>query len=258
MFRHILKRKEVVLDCFTFDSTAYDYAKISNAKDFIPEWWKETPKGIKVSWQEFDAPTIKACRAFKRYYETGIVIPAWGDITITLFPQGSENYYNYYCSNVNFKTSQSHHKQGIEKFVGNSGCSIKFTTPWLFKSSSKVEYLMNQPIWSSAELANNFTLLPGVVDFRYQHGTNVNYLFEQPLSNNKEVHIEALTPLAMLTPMTDEKIIIKNHLLSLDDFNRLDGDSRLFNNKNVNAFYGLYNRRKRLYDRLKLTEKCPF
>lgn len=258
MFKHILKRKEVVLDCFTADTVAYDYAKIRKANEAIPEWWKETPKGVKVTWQDFDAPTIKACRAFKRYYETGIVIPAWGDIAVNLLKKGSENYYQYYCSNPNFSTDLSHHKTGVEKFVGDSGCTLKFSSPWLIKSNSKTEFLMNQPIWSNHKLSTTFTLLPGVVDFKYQHGTNINYLFELPVEKDKEIFIEALTPLAMFTPMTDEKIVVKNHLLEDKEFNRLFGETRLFNTNTTNKIYGLYNRRKRLYDYLEKTKSCPF
>jgi hypothetical protein len=75
-----LKKKEIVLDCFTYSPLAYEYAKPDFSYKFFPEWFLKLPKTKNVvddkgKTTTFD--TMKACLAFKNYYtENTIMLPA--------------------------------------------------------------------------------------------------------------------------------------------------------------------------------------
>ena len=62
---------DIILDYYTYNPYAYNFAKINHGHHYIPEWWKSTPKVVKGH------PTIKNCPAFIEYYKKGIVIPMW-------------------------------------------------------------------------------------------------------------------------------------------------------------------------------------
>jgi hypothetical protein len=263
MFKHILKKKEIILDCFTNDTIAYDYAKIQYGYQTMPQWWKEMPQSVEGRGGE-DLPTIKACRAFRKHYERAIVMPLWGDLQLKLTSDtDGPHLYEWSCANENFNTDSSHNDFGFEGYTQSDGFNIKFSSPWLFKSKSKIEYVVTQPTWSNRELTDNLVLLPGVVDFKYQFNTNINFFCRKPEESIK-IDIPAQTPMVMYYPLTEDKVIIKNHLVDNSEFNRIHQDFRFFTNKNKKDFFGLYNRRKQLIDsseevKIKpLESSCPF
>ena len=69
------KKKKVVLECFTDNDIAFNYAKIERMDKFFPEWWKKTKK-----YSDKGIPTIKGCVGFIDYYKKGITIPSWNRI----------------------------------------------------------------------------------------------------------------------------------------------------------------------------------
>jgi len=262
MFRHILKEKKIVVDCFTQDPIAYDYAKIKYGHEAIPQWWKDMPTGVSSS-SEDPLVSIKACRGLRRYYDRGFVIPLWGDLHIDIMHKGAEFLFKWECSNPNFSTHGSHNAVGFEGYSKSDGFNIKFTSPWFFKSKSAVEFMMSQPTWSDRELSDNMALLPGVLDFKYQYVTNLNF-FLRTGTSKKRITLEAGTPLAILHPLTEDKVIIKNHLVDKREHDRMVQDCKFFSLGNVKQHFSLYNRRKKLFNSIdeikvnKLESSCPF
>jgi hypothetical protein len=263
MFKHILKKKEIVLDCFTKDTVAYDYAKIQYGYQTMPQWWKDMPNGM-INRDGKEIPTIKACRALRKHYERAIVMPLWGDLNLKLTSEKETNHlYEWSCANKNFNTNESHNDVGFEGYTQGDGFNIKFSSPWLFKSKSNIEYVVTQPTWSNRELTDNLVLLPGVVDFKYQFNTNVNF-FCRKQSKTVSLNIPAQTPITMYYPLTEDKVIIRNHLVNDSEFNRIHQDFGFFSNTERKDFFGLYNRRKQLIDsseevKIKpLESSCPF
>ena len=84
MFFRKKKNDDIILDCYTYNPYAYNFAKINYGYHYIPEWWKKTPKIV-----EKRIATIKNCPAFVEYYTKGIVLPMWCELIIQIKPKGN-------------------------------------------------------------------------------------------------------------------------------------------------------------------------
>jgi hypothetical protein len=250
------KKQEIVLDCFTHLPQVYEYAKIDYANKFIPEWWKET-KGV----IQPDTLTIKRCQGFIDFYKTGIIIPSWFELDLTLTKNTDLKSMKLVSSCDDLSTTGSHHYKQFELFSNNGNRqNIKLQSPWHLKTKENLNFTWSAPIWNSQDTMFNLALLPAVVNYRYQHSTNINYLFERRDIEQK-IKIMPQTPLVMLHPHTDKNIVIKNHLVSLEKFmNVNEGIYQMFFNSSLEQKANVYNKKKKIIDQMDEREpkKCPF
>jgi hypothetical protein len=106
----------------------------------------------------------------------------------------------------------------------------------------------------------NLLLLPAVVNYKYQHSTNINFLFERRDTEQK-IKIMPLTPLVMLHPQTDKNIVIKHHLVSVEEIENLNrGILQMFFHKSLEQKASVYNKKKNIIDQQesRSNKKCPF
>lgn len=220
MIDFFIKKKDVVLDCFTRISEVYEYAKIDSAARYVPQWWKDTPK---ING-DVDRGTIKHCVAFKDYFSRGIVIPSWFEMNLTIYEKNNADnkWFDWESSNSFVSTDRSHHPGQFEKFADIDGKNIKLNSPWGFKTQENISFTATQPTWNLRKQLDFFTVLPGVVNFKYQSFCNVN-LFVLNKEKIQFCNIPALTPLIILHPLSEKKIKIKNHLINDKEWNKVFG-----------------------------------
>lgn len=238
MFNIFKKKKKIVLDCFTHLSYAYDYAKIDKAIKFVPDWWKSTPKFVENN----SKPTVKNCPGFVDFYKNGIVIPSWFELEVTVFEKGYKNNYEWNSSNTDFKTDESHDHYQFAKFAQDDGHNFKITSPWAFKTKENINFTWTQPTWSIRNLLSNFILLPATVNYKYQHGTNINY-FVLNTAERKTFRILPLTPLVIIHAQSEQDIIIKNHLVSEKEYQRIFGVNNLILTRTREEIAGMYSKK---------------
>ena len=211
------KEEPVVVDCYTFSSYAYNYAKIDHARKHIPEWFKN-----QKALTEAGTGTIKHCPAVADYYTKGIVIPLWGEVEITVNPKGSAaGDFTWAASNEDFDLNVgSHDKVQWGGFGSADLRNIKFMCPWHLKTREEVNFLWSQPTWSQPDTFRGLAGLPGVVGFKTNGGTHINYVVELQ-DVQQRFTLAPLTPMAILHPLTDRKIELRHHLISGDAYRRL-------------------------------------
>jgi hypothetical protein len=233
----IFKKKEIVLDCFTTDAVVYDNAKINDANKFMPEWWKNTPQEVQGD------KSIRNCLGIVEFYRTGIVIPSW-----------FEMYYKdgQFTTSTNIDTGGSHPNHQYQGFAGDDGTSMKLHTPWVFKCNRDINFTWTQPTWNNRDAIDRYTILPAVVNYKYQFNTSIN-LFMVKKEQEEGTLIKPLTPLVILHPMTEEKVVIKNHLVDEKEYQRVTGIDKLHFTGSLN----LYNRRKKLINKVDELN-CPY
>ena len=178
------KKKDIVLDCYTSNPFAYNFARINYGHHFIPEWWKKTPKN-----RGSGNDTIKNCPAIVEYYKKSIVIPMWCEFEMVIEPKGNDNLFSWTSAQKDFRIEQ--HPQ-------------------------------QQSVWSQRDNIFNLVLMPGVVNYKYQMQSNFNFFFQQT-DTRQVIHIEPLTPIAILHPMSERKIKLRHHLLTSKDENETTG-----------------------------------
>jgi hypothetical protein len=257
MFDFFIKKKPLVLDCFTYSSHAYDYAKIDDASKYIPDWWKNTPK-INEKTQE---ATIKSCHGFTEFFNRGIVIPSWFELELKIENKELKTW-QWNCSSSDFTTSDSHTNSQFDFFANEFGHNIKITSPWLFKMKENIQFVWSQPTWNMRNNLFKMSILPGVINFKTQYATHINYLVE-----NKDYEqiclIEPMTPLVILHALTEKNIVIKNHLISSEEFIRQrDGIHNLLLFRNAEDVRLKRKKIEKLQNKLNdinsKKSKCPF
>lgn len=250
----LFKKPELTLDCFTPSGPAYQYSKIENASKYIPEWWKNTPNETSDS-----NPTIKWCNGFIDYYKTGIVIPSWFEAEITVNPNSSYNVLT--TDEKSFKNQSNHPNKMFSQYSENDTFNIKIMSPWIFKMKENINFVWSEPTWDNKNLFTEVTVLPGVMNFKYNTTTNINLLIKVRKDSYK-INIKPQQPLAMLHALTDKKIIIKTHLVSQEEYNNLDSINRMFLWKDLKSMVGVAKGKRKIIDKVDEIEsqqsKCPF
>ena len=239
-----LKKKELIIDCYTSNSFAYNYAKINHGRHYIPEWFKKTPK---IANKEM---TIKNCPGIVEYYTKSIVLPMWCEFRIEIQPKGSEILVNWKGSSE--VVIDPHIKEQFDGFAEEDGYNFKIVSPWFLKCKEDISFTYTQPVWSQRDTMFNLVLQPGVIQFKSNNQTNLNYFYKQ--TDEKQVlNIEPLTPMLMLHPMTERKIKLRHHFTNTDHFATPNNGLLLDNYPEV-----MYQKKKRLFDKIDKIEKGTY
>lgn len=258
MLSFLFKKKEVVLDCFTFIEHAYQYAPISSAVHHIPNWWKNTQK---IN-NDGNSATIKNCAGFIDHYKKGIVIPSWFEAELTIHEQNNiDNRWWDFKSSLEdneFSVAGSHHQGQFAGFALDNGHNIKIDSCWIFKTKEEVFFSWTQPTWNMRSVLDHITVLPAVLEFKRQHGTNIN-LFVTNKLNSVKIIIQPMIPLVMLHPLTERKVTVKNHLVSYSEWNKIahGGLNKMIMKNSVQNQINMYKKRKQL-DKIANERGCPF
>ena len=236
------KRKEIVVDCFTNINTVHEFFPIQESSKFLPDWWKNTPKYrlTNNAYNLFDQKTIKSCNGLIDTYKEGFMIPLWSDLLINV----KDKIVN--CVFADQKSSiESHPLEQWKTYADpNQVGHVKIINPWKIKTKSNIKFFFTKPYWNY-KMLEDFSILSGTVSYKYQHSSHINMFIN--LEKDKNVIVGANSPIVHIMPLTENKVIFKNHLIDDKEFNS-------FSNKFT--FGNSYNFTKRLLD--KKEKKCPF
>jgi len=211
-------KKPVVLHCYTDKPDVYNFAPIKEAKHFIPEWWKKTPKSFKDGFANRDAPTIKNCSGFVDLYRKGVMLPMWSDCSISVGEIGS-NAFRYEYSNGYSSAHEHPEAQRGVQYPQEQYLHLKFLAEWALTCEEDLDFLFTAPTWNN-DTPENLTIFPGVLNFKYQSSVNINVLFKRE-SNPVNYLIPFGLPMVHLIPLTERKLIVKTHLISTAELKRI-------------------------------------
>jgi hypothetical protein len=102
-------------------------------------------------------------------------------------------------------------------------------------------------MYSFEEANSDIKIPPGVVDFYYQTDVNVNLFI--PLTQTKTYLLNAGQVMAHLTPMFDNEVEIKRHLISEQEFQKTI---------DLGFLTTFFNRRKNYLDQKNKFINCPY
>lgn len=237
-----VKNKPIIVDTFTTNSTVYEFAEIKPAIHFLPQWWKNLPsKYTPDTAQNIELSTIKKCAGFVDNYKNGFIMPLWCDLQINSSP--TEWSVRPSLSNV---IINPHDKQQYgPKF--DDYWHMKIVSPWIFREKTGVKFVWTQPIWNMIGINENIMFAPGIMEYKYQHSTNINLFLSR---KNSDFLIEYGTPLVHIFPLSEKPIEIRNHLVDTVEYLKMGGGDT---NIKFNSVY------KAKVKTLKSKErKCPF
>lgn len=218
------KKDTITLDCYTNRADVYNNFPIVRGNETIPKWFKNLPTKIGRSdnkntmFIDTDPKTLKNCPAVLDYYMSSIALPLWSDLGIRVSGKG-ENSYEWQYADLQ-STVESHPPFQYGNFWNSEEyLQLKIVSPWRFVCSEKIKFLCAGPEWQF-DKTKNINVLAGVLDFYHQTATHVNLMFEKQEQETTSM-LEAGLPIYYFFPLTEKKVIIKNHLVSEEKFQRL-------------------------------------
>jgi hypothetical protein len=238
-------KKKVVLHCYTDNQTLYDFLAPEKANKFYPQWWKDLEASYKEHRTPVPVATMKGCRGFIELYRNSIVLPMWSDLMVHVGDLKSKALTHAIMNTPT--TAHPVQQRGAWLPAKNYG-HAKFDNPWIFHCDEPVQFMMSSPFYN-LDKPEDLMIPPGILDFKYQQGANVNMLFDYR-EQARDVIIKAGDPVMMLTPLTEREVVIVKHKLSGVEFKDMKQMPFTFSNQ-----YGF---NKRVIDKAEAEKKCPF
>lgn len=212
------KNKEVNLTAYTYNES-YIKSCPPVYKPIEKPSWLQKLKTFTVDWDERSQMAVKnataaVCPAIRSFLSDPITLTMWADVDIKIFPDGKWTYYTRPEWNV---TLGEHHKTQFGEAYNNR-VSIKLTSPWYFKSNDPAKFMFMESHYSTSFFRDQGIILPpGVIEYKYQHATNVHMLF--PIKPEEYViRIKHGTPLISMFPMFERKLNFKTELIPYNKF----------------------------------------
>jgi hypothetical protein len=251
MLNFFLKQKPIVIDAFTYKEEVHDLYAPELSSRFVPKWWKdlESTYSMDPSFPQIKHATAKRCIGIIESYKNGFMIPLWSDVAINLTRDNEQRSYRYMFADQ-VSNAVHHHSIQYGNFIDADRIQhLKLGSPWKLREKSGVKFSLNQPTWNLGNHMADFSVIPGVTDFKYQDSTNIQMMFYYPESNGtKQLLIEAGTPMYHVIPLSDRPIKIVKHLVSKEEWESSGNSAIKFNNS--------YKVRKTRMDNQE--SKCPF
>lgn len=216
------KKPEIVVDVFTADAGLIQTMPITQSSKYMPEWWKTLPPQIVKQPDYFPSGTMKKCRGFLDYYANSITIPLWSDLAI----RTTEN--NQYAWQFSDRVSEATIHDAFQRgsyLPSDKYGHIKLASPWSIKTKEKINWVWSQPTWNF-DIPDALVIPPAVLNFYDQHSCNVNMFFRTDAL--QDLFLPFGQPLAHLTPMTEKKIVLRRHLVTKEEIQRINAVQNLF------------------------------
>jgi hypothetical protein len=242
-----VKKRKIVLECITASKTVATYAPIQRASKSIPKWWIDVVKNPEpVKEDLMHNTTMAGCTGMRDMYASGVMLPLWCELRVAVGSKGT-GHYQYQFSD--FKSKMGPHESGQrgEYLPDYDYLHLKIDSPWLFRCDEPINFYFAQPTWNIEKL-EDYTIMPGVVDFKYQNTTNINVMFPRT-DHMKVIDFPFRQPLAHIVPLDSRPIELKRildknlHAQIAESFSPITF---------VNSF-----KNKKAIDK-KLESKCPF
>jgi hypothetical protein len=219
MFSFFHRSSVVNVDCFTSNNYAYKFAPIVKASVAKPEWYNEV-QGVQPSntqWPQYHVNesgsidfdwklsirTLKSCPGFHELYSRGFILENWCDFVVNV----TKDTLSYHYSNG--KDPILHNNNQVEPGFMDQYI-IKLNSPWIIQTKENLPFVLVPAQWSLEKY--NFHILPGMVNFYQQTGSNVFITIKKGVED--QFLIPMGQPLAQFIPLTDKKIKIHNHIVS--------------------------------------------
>lgn len=235
-------QKKIVLDCFTDNSSVIELAPVLPAVKLIPDWWKNLPQSMFDEETLNGVTTMKNCVGMVDYYAKSIAIPMWCDVSIKI---NKNKTYNWQFADRISKAEVHNIEEQAKGFLPEHG-HLKLVSPWLFKTKENINWVWSHPTYNYANNAD-ITSLPAISNYYHQNGSNINMMIN--LNSAKTIVIPHLTPVALLTPMSDRKVEVVRHLVSTEEFQKIT---------NRNTTITFINKYKKIIKTKKQLGNCPF
>ena len=214
MIRFITKK--IVVDCFINYPQMAEKFNIRKSVKHTPDWWKKLPlsyvKKDDSLQINYDQNTMKKCLGFVDLYSSSWTIPMWSDMVIRTLEDGTYSFLtpiNVLNNPLEAHNPEQHGYNFKNFFV------MKLTSPWFLFEKKGVKFAFIGADWSLLNDYPDVRIPSGLLDFKYNNSTNINFFLPR---KNAEYKFSAGTPLVHLIPLTDRRVEFKTHCVSDSEY----------------------------------------
>lgn len=239
----ILKKKYIDIFCYTNNTIAYEYFPIRQARDFIPQWWKDIPNAMYDNDDGYHTKatrktTMKRCPGIIEYYKKGLMIPLWTDVEVIVDHNMNAEGWSTAVADQSLIEPHPDFQKGAFLSSGN-WFHNKLISPWKIETKENLSFMYMQPHWNLDELNGDVVIPNGYIDFhKDNHSTNIQIFMHK--FSNRVININAGTPILHLVPLTEKKIKIH----TIYDEDRVD---KLHKKGESYTFYSTYYAKRNQY-----------
>jgi hypothetical protein len=210
MYNIFKKKEKLKIDIYGPCGQLIDMFPPTLMKESLPKWFGN------LSNKQKPYKTVKGCPGLHHLYGKGISLPLWSDYSIEIGETSIENIDWPKKSNQVGATAHDLELQAPGAWPGYK--SIKFSSPWFFSCKEPVPFVWVQNVWSYED-PQQFTVVPGMTEFKYTHQTHINTLWKTDGKPRKEI-LKAGTPMVQLVPLTERPIELSFNVMTEEIFNQ--------------------------------------
>lgn len=240
------KKKPVKLCAYSNDKALVDYFKIAKANRKLPDWFKKLSNNV----SPYTGLNMTGCAGFLDLYAKAFTVPLWSDIDVEI---GRIGELQSQAIQHNLKANSSSHPQSQrgDLWPDEHFQHMKFNSPWVVTCDEEVQFLLIGNQYEN-KIPHRVQLAFGLVEFKYQHDLNANFIFKREEKRYHET-LQMGDPFMLMIPLTDRPVVIEHKYVDPDEFLRVASEGRFsFGNHN----YLKERKIKREVDAEK--SKCPF
>lgn len=214
--------KSINLTAYTYNSSVMNSCKPEYQSKERPEWLIKLKNFLIVKDEQSQifvkSPTAGTCPGIRDYLQLPIQLKMWADLDIRICPDGTWTYFTRPEWNV---TIAEHGKSQFGDAYNNR-ISLKLLSPWYFVCNEPIKFVFTESHYSTSFFRDHNVLIPpGIIDYKYQHSTNVHLSFpiqEEPYV----VRLRHGTPLVSMFPITERKINFTTKQVTVQEFNNIN------------------------------------
>lgn len=213
-------QRPITIDFFISEKYYFAFKNfpIVHSSKFIPNWWKNTPKSS-FNWDKFQPDlTTKSCVGIIETFKNGYILPLWSDLAIKIENPDENSWKLQYSFSDNISNLHLHSSEQLPNFYTNY-CFLKITCPWLIKFNDNIKIILMDPFYLTSEPKPYITpygILKNLNGF-----SQINPFMIFPTTNT-ELIIKSGTPLLHLIPITEKPLVIKTHMISDIEYNKIN------------------------------------
>lgn len=206
-------KKKIELDCYTHIPGLIEMQPLKkHAKP--PSWWSKIKSLYKVydskKGMHLKVPTVKTCPGVVEYIRKPINFNLWTDLNIVVSPDGRIKSSGPQNSAEGIDQVEMHSIQQYHPDLYGNSVVIKLVVPWIIETNDEANFLISETHYSP-ELRNlGITVIPGVLNFKYQHSINV-FLVLPVKEEEYEIELKYDTPLMSLFALSERDVNITMH-----------------------------------------------
>jgi len=215
--------KPITVDFFTTDQLVHDQYSVES-KGTFPQWFRALPTYNSSNMDTSECPHMKHnytnarnCLGIQKLYKNAITIPLFTDIEFYVKDERMDWTYAYSPEMNGGDVVRSHPHDQSNNFFSERFHHAKIVMPWLARETKGIDFYINMWDWNTN--IHSIKNIGGVVDFKYQHTTNLNFFVTKVFDHS--FFLEAGMPLVQIIPLTERKVKVKTHLVDKKELDRL-------------------------------------